>query len=58
MHGGRPPLACYGGGHVGFYWSGEVNRFVSDALTTSGLLPFELLQRFADRASERVDVAG
>ena len=39
MHWDRPAFACYGGGHVGFYWSSQVNRFVTDALTTSGLLP-------------------
>lgn len=39
LHWGQPEFACYGGGHVGFYWSGAVNRFVAHALTASGLLP-------------------
>lgn len=38
MHWGRPKLATYGGGHVGFYWSGAVRQFVPDALEASGLL--------------------
>jgi hypothetical protein len=39
IHWDRPALAIYGGGHVGFYWSSQVNEFVSDALVTSRLLP-------------------
>ena len=35
MHWDRPALATYTGGHVGFFWSAEVKRFVDDALTTS-----------------------
>ena len=38
MHWGRPQLATYEGGHVGFYWSGAVRRFVTDSLGTAGLL--------------------
>lgn len=38
LHWGRPRLATYGGGHVGFYWSGAVRQFVPDALVESGLL--------------------
>jgi hypothetical protein len=38
LHWGRPKLATYGGGHVGFYWSGAVRQFVPDALLASGLL--------------------
>ncbi|MFL6241861.1 MAG: alpha/beta hydrolase family protein, partial [Acidimicrobiia bacterium] len=42
VHWGQPAFACYGGGHVGFYWSGEVNRFVADAVRASGLLPSQV----------------
>ncbi|HLI72694.1 MAG TPA: hypothetical protein VKU86_02360 [Acidimicrobiales bacterium] len=35
MHWGRPALATYTGGHVGFYWSAEVKRFVDEALAVS-----------------------
>ena len=38
MHWGRPRLATYDGGHVGFFWSGAVRQFVSEALEESGLL--------------------
>jgi hypothetical protein len=38
LHWGRPRLATYEGGHVGFYWSGSVRRFVADALTDTGLV--------------------
>lgn len=38
LHWERPRLATYEGGHVGFFWSGAVRRFVTDALTESGLL--------------------
>ena len=38
MHWGRPRLATYEGGHVGFYWSGAVRRFVTESLGTAGLL--------------------
>lgn len=37
LHWGRPRLATYEGGHVGFYWSGAVRQLVSEALTESGL---------------------
>ena len=35
MHWERPALATYPGGHVGFFWSAEVKRFVDGALTSS-----------------------
>jgi pimeloyl-ACP methyl ester carboxylesterase len=35
LHWGRPAFATYAGGHVGFYWSGAVKRFVDHALTQS-----------------------
>ncbi len=38
LHWGRPRLATYEGGHVGFYWSGSVRRFVAEALADTGLL--------------------
>ncbi|HAM03563.1 MAG TPA: alpha/beta hydrolase [Acidimicrobiaceae bacterium] len=37
LHWDRPRLATYGGGHVGFYWSGAVRRLVNDAVAESGL---------------------
>ncbi len=36
-HWDRPAMAWYPGGHVGFFWAASVNRFVEDALVTSGL---------------------
>jgi dienelactone hydrolase len=36
-HWDRPSIAWYPGGHVGFFWTSEVSRFVEDALRTSGL---------------------
>jgi hypothetical protein len=36
-HWGRPKMAWYAGGHVGFFWTGEVSRFVEEALAASGL---------------------
>ena len=38
-HWGRGPVAWYPGGHIGFFWTGSVNRFVEDALAQSGLTP-------------------
>jgi len=35
LHWDRPALATYAGGHVGFYWSGAVKRFVDDAIASS-----------------------
>ena len=35
LHWGRPPLATYPGGHVGFFWSGAVRQFVDDSVTSS-----------------------
>jgi dienelactone hydrolase len=43
-HWERPQSAWYGGGHVGFFWSGAVTRFVADALTSSALLPSPALE--------------
>jgi dienelactone hydrolase len=37
-HWGRPRMAWYPGGHVGFFLAGSVSRFVADALTESGLV--------------------
>jgi dienelactone hydrolase len=34
-HWDRPALATYAGGHVGFFWSNEVKRFVERALSES-----------------------
>jgi len=36
-HWARPKMAWYPGGHVGFFWAGQVSRFVEDALASSGL---------------------
>jgi dienelactone hydrolase len=38
-HWGRPRLEAYEGGHVGFFFSGGVGRFVQEALAESGLTP-------------------
>ncbi|HXQ61828.1 MAG TPA: alpha/beta hydrolase [Acidimicrobiales bacterium] len=35
LHWGRPSLATYAGGHVGFFWSRAVRKLVDDALTHS-----------------------
>src|SRR5487761_279582 len=37
LHWGRPRLATYGGGHVGFFFNGGVRQFVAEALQDSGL---------------------
>ncbi len=37
LHWDRPALATYHGGHVGFYWSATVRRFVEKALKETGL---------------------
>jgi hypothetical protein len=37
-HWGRPQIVWYPGGHIGFFRSRPVQRFVQDALTQSGLL--------------------
>jgi hypothetical protein len=34
LHWDRPALATYPGGHLGFFWSNEVKRFVDDALAS------------------------
>jgi hypothetical protein len=36
-HWGRPKMAWYPGGHIGFFLAGNVTRFVTEALTESGL---------------------
>ena len=36
-HWGRGPVAWYPGGHIGFFWTGSVSRFVEDACYQSGL---------------------
>jgi hypothetical protein len=36
-HWGRPRVAWYPGGHVGFWWVASVNRFVTEALISCGL---------------------
>jgi dienelactone hydrolase len=35
LHWGRPTLSAYAGGHVGFYWSGAVKRFVDETVAVS-----------------------
>jgi dienelactone hydrolase len=35
LHWGRPTLAAYAGGHVGFFWSSAVRKLVDDALSDS-----------------------
>ncbi len=36
-HWERPRVAWYPGGHVGFWWAGSINRFVTEALISCGL---------------------
>jgi len=36
-HWGKPPMAWYPGGHIGFMWSGDVHRFVHGRLDAAGL---------------------
>ena len=36
-HWERPRMAWYAGGHIGFWWAGAVNEFVTTALIDSGL---------------------
>jgi hypothetical protein len=38
LHWGRPRLSTYEGGHVGFFFSAAVNRFVREALVESRML--------------------
>jgi pimeloyl-ACP methyl ester carboxylesterase len=38
LHWERPRLEAYEGGHVGFFFSGTVGRFVQEALAQSGLI--------------------
>jgi hypothetical protein len=40
-HWDRPNMEWYAGGHVGFFWAGQVSRFVEEALATSGLVATE-----------------
>jgi len=35
LHWDQPELGAYAGGHIGFFWSGTVKRFVDRALTNS-----------------------
>jgi pimeloyl-ACP methyl ester carboxylesterase len=35
LHWGQPAFAPYPGGHMGFYWSADVKRFVDEALAAS-----------------------
>jgi hypothetical protein len=46
-HWDRPSVAWYPGGHVGFWWVGSVNRFVTEALISCGVAaaPAELAER-------------
>ena len=37
-HWDRPKMAWYPGGHVGFFWTSQVSRFVEEALAESGLV--------------------
>jgi len=37
-HWEQPRMAWYSGGHVGFFFAGQISAFVEDALTSSGLV--------------------
>jgi pimeloyl-ACP methyl ester carboxylesterase len=49
LHWDRPAFATYAGGHLGFFWSGAVKRFVDEALRRSYTQspPTELEERAA-----------
>jgi hypothetical protein len=36
LHWDQPEMAWYGGNHVGYFWSRDADRFVADALVSSG----------------------
>jgi hypothetical protein len=54
-HWDRPNMAWYAGGHVGFFWAGQVSRFVEEALAASGLVATE---RAAPRSLSSAEAAG
>jgi dienelactone hydrolase len=40
-HWEQPSIEWYPGGHIGFFMAGAVQRYVTDALVTSGMVPLE-----------------
>jgi hypothetical protein len=54
-HWDRPRVAWYPGGHVGFWWAGSINRFVTDALISSGLADAPVEADPTDELASQVD---
>ena len=54
-HWDRPRMAWYAGGHVGFFWAGEVSRFVEEALAASGLVTTERATPLSLSSSEAAE---
>jgi dienelactone hydrolase len=55
-HWERPEMAWYPGGHVGFFFAGDISRFVEHALAVSGLVPSERVEPLS--LSTTAEVAG
>jgi hypothetical protein len=49
-HWGRPRISWYAGNHVGYLWSGKVNRFVAESLTDAGLVSDQVAAKAAARS--------
>jgi hypothetical protein len=56
-HWDRPRVAWYPGGHVGFWWAGAINRFVTEALVSSGLADAPVEAHPTNEAAPDVDAA-
>jgi hypothetical protein len=49
-HWDRPRISWYAGNHVGYLWSGKVNRFVAESLTQAGLVSDQVAWKAAARS--------
>ncbi len=49
-HWGRPRISWYAGNHVGYLWSGKVNRFVAESLLDAGLVSDQVAAKAAARS--------
>jgi dienelactone hydrolase len=56
-HWDRPQMAWYPGGHVGFFFAGDISRFVDGALAASGLVATEPAER-RSLSSSTVEAVG
>src|SRR5207302_5100337 len=54
-HWDRPKMAWYAGGHVGFFFAGDVSRFVEEALAASGLVTTERVTPLLLSSSEAAE---